>query len=368
MQQGKFNAVVDGQWGSTGKGLISTALARQFLVTDVSSTNLPNAGHTAVLSHEGEEIKFISKVLPTSAILNRIGQPITAWIGPGAGFRMARFLQEREECRLDTLLVHPRAMVVEDCHATAEQENTKHVASTMQGSGAVQIDKIWRKEDAPLVQNRLEQYPELQHFVYQGDNWPGALERAITGGMWLHEGSQGFSLGINHGSHYPNCTSRECTIMQAMSDLGVRPQLVGDVYLVIRPYPIRVGHVVEDGEVVGHSGGHYDDHDEIDWETVAKAANAPVEVTQGELTTVTKRLRRVFSFSLKQVQMAAQVNGATKIALNFANYIDWACYEARDWDDLPKKVTDFISYLEDMVQVPVDVVGTSPKIENVLFK
>ena len=87
----------------------------------------------------------------------------------------------------------------------------------------------------------------------------------------------------------------------------------------------------------------------------------------GELTTVTKRLRRVFSFSEEQLIQAAVVNGATKIALNFANYVDWSCYGINEYDRLTTKVLDFIKRCEDAAQIPVTVVGTGPQNNHVCF-
>ena len=61
------------------------------------------------------------------------------------------------------------------------------------------------------------------------------------------------------------------------------------------------------------------------------------------------------------------VNGATKIALNFANYIDWSCYGTSDYNSLPQKVLDFITMVEDVAQIPVTIVGTGPQNNHVCF-
>lgn len=372
MQPGKFNIVCDSQHGSTGKGLIATALASHYNVHYTSTTNLPNAGHTAIISHPetGEEFKFVSKIIPASCILNKFNNSMKAYIGPGAGFTISQLHSEIESCGLsrDQVRVHPRAMVVTEKHKNAErgESGTKHIASTMQGSGAVQAEKLMRGPDCKLARD----YPEIREIATIDDNFVMDIHQVIKdGATWLHEGSQGFSLGINHGSHYPQSTSRECTVMQAMSDMGVPPRMVGDIYLVIRPYPIRVGNIVENGEVVGYSGDGYDDHHEISWEDVAAAAGAPPSVMSGELTTVTKRLRRVFTFSEKQLKLATMINGATKIALNFANYIDWKCFKAPSAEQLTSKVWDFIKKVEDISGVPVSMVGTGPNsITDVIYR
>lgn len=164
-----------------------------------------------------------------------------------------------------------------------------------------------------------------------------------------------------------NCTSRGTTAIQNMADMGIRPDRLGDIYVVIRPYPIRVGNVIEDGATVGYSGDAYPGQEEITWADVAASCNAPPEVMKGELTTVTKRLRRVFTFSPQQLQEAVTINGATKLALNFANYLDWSCYGCDDYTDLPLKVIDFITKIEDIAQIPVTIVGTGPQNNHVCF-
>jgi adenylosuccinate synthase len=124
---------------------------------------------------------------------------------------------------------------------------------------------------------------------------------------------------------------------------------------------------VEDGQTVGYSGDCYDDQQEMTWEEVGKLCGAPQDTFKGELTTVTKRLRRVFSFSEKQILDAVAINGATDIALNFANYIDWGCFGTNDPDSLPAKVTDFIKKLEDLTGIKVSIVGTGPRNNHVCY-
>lgn len=359
MQRGKLNMVVDGQWGSCGKGLIAGYLASRYEVNIASTNNLPNAGHT-IITDDGN--KFISKVIPASAILNKV-RPMKIFIGPGAGFFLNRLFEEIEDCRLDSnnLVIHPRAMVVTEYHAALErgeraEQGTKHIASTMQGSGAARSERLMRGSGVKLARD----FPELSGYI--ASDWINEVHEHLSNNMWLHEGSQGFSLGLLHGSHYPQCTSRECTTTRELSDLGVAPQMLGDVYLVIRPYPIRVGNVVENGQQLGYSGDCYSDHHEIDWKTVQKSAGYPENTILQEYTTVTKRLRRVFTFSLEQVKKAALINGATKIALNFANYLDYSCYgtQGNSKGDLPPKIRGFIDALEQNLNIPVALVGTGP--------
>lgn len=366
MLRSAFNVVTDGQYGSCGKGAVTTSLAYKYRPDVISTTNMANAGHTAV-NVDGE--KFIAKALPSATVLhkwtNKEYNPLIA-VGPSAAFDLIQLMKEYNDCQHPQLLIHPRAGVILEKHKQAEQQTdggTKHIASTMQGCGSFLSDKVMRKPDCKLARD----YPDISEFMPQENFSLSIIERIMSGEAILHEGSQGFSLCINHGSHYPQCTSRSTTAVQNLADMGIPATMMGDVYLVIRPYPIRVGNVVEEGKIVGHSGGCYEDHEEISWEEVAKNAGAPLEEMSKELTTVTKRLRRVFTLSKQQLKEAVAINGATKIALNFANYIDWSCYGVNEFDRLPIKVLDFIKMLENLTQIPVAMVGTGPQINHMCY-
>ena len=401
MRISKFNVVTDGQWGSCGKGLIATALADKYRPEIISTTNMANAGHTAV-DDDGQV--FIAKAIPSGSALNVWREDYNPYIilGSSAAFHLPKLLEEIEHCRLQNqFIVHDRAGVITTEHQDIEGElkqGTKHIASTMQGCGAFLADKIMRRESLqlardyaelqkylasnftainetnPLSRQNLENlgHPEKEYYTSNNDI-PNTLPLLLKdimrkGGTIIHEGSQGFSLDMHHGSHYPQCTSRSTTAVQNLSDMGLATGDMGDVYLVIRPYPIRVGNVVENNVMVGYSGDAYPDQNELRWDEVAARAGAPPEVMSGELTTVTKRLRRVFEFSDQQLIEAVACNGATQIALNFANYIDWGCFGTNDWNNLPSKVIDFIGKIEDIARIPVTVVGTGPQNNHVCFR
>jgi adenylosuccinate synthase len=341
---------------------------------------MANAGHTAV---DSDGAKFIAKAVPSCSALNKWRDDYDPYIflGSTCAFNIDRLLEEIAECGIEEqVFVHERAGVITEAHRQAETDlktGTKHLASTMQGCGTFLADKIMRRKELKLARD----YEKLTAFMatkmaeklninhLKGKAVPIVLDRLMRSHGWtiLHEGSQGFSLDINHGSHYPQCTSRCTTATQNLTDMGLPVQAMGDVYVVIRPAPIRVGNVIEAGKTVGYSGDCYDGQEELTWAQVAAAAGAPPEVTKGELTTVTKRLRRVFTFSSQQLEEAVTANGATKLALNFANYIDWSCFGTNDYDALPQKVIDFIHKCEDVAQIPVTVVGTGPQNDHVCF-
>lgn len=238
MQTGKFNVLLDQAWGSSGKGKISTYLADKHGITNVSSANLPNAGHSAVFA---DGTKFIAKAIPTALILKKvIGLGVVGFISPGSGFAPKQLLKEWYECGKPKIFIHDRALYVTDHHALREREgidSTKHIASTMQGSGTALSDKILRKPNASVVSSEkldtvfsylLSTDEDCQKYI--GENGMAealdkihvisAMEfRNLThriineGNTWLHEGSQGYALSIDHGSHYPECLSGDSKVL-----------------------------------------------------------------------------------------------------------------------------------------------------------
>lgn len=369
MKSGKFNVVTDGQFGSTGKGLVSSYLTMEYEPEILSSTNMSNAGHTAVFTN-GD--KFISKILPTGAVLKKwCGDSHTIFIGPTAGFTIEQLQKEMDECQIShgNLIIHPRAGVITNKHKEMEAGGggTKHLASTMQGCGAMIAEKVMRGQDVALARD----YPALDQYI-ERHNWSAnIMDRLNAGQTMLHDGSQGFSLDINHGHSYPFCTSRQTTATQYIADMGLPADVMGDIYLVIRPYPIRVGNVVEDGNTVGYSGDWYDDQEELTWKQVAESCGAPESIADGERTTVTGRIRRVATFSEKQLKQAILVNGCDHIVLNFANYVDWKCYGASRRHELTDKVYNFIDKINKIAKsvrenARVVLVGTGPQVNHVV--
>lgn len=410
MVPGKMNFLLDQAWGSSGKGKTSAWLADKHSVTAVSSSNFPNAGHTARFS---DGTKFVAKAIPTAAILKRArGMDMECFISPGSGFSWRQLFTEWMECGRPRIRIHERASLVTEEHRRREQsglESTKHVASTMQGSAAAIVDKVLRKQGCLLAGNTdvAQAFKDLtfdkefyDHVVFStveasaaagsardAEEDLGRVElvrpdefRSLTWAMisagqtWLHEGSQGYALSIDHGSHYPHCTSRNCTLQASMDHMAVPPSLVGDVYLNLRSMPIRVGNVVEDGQEVGFSGDFYPDCEELSWAEVAKRAGMPPDeaaaLAERERTTVTKRIRRVCTFSWIGLKDAVRANGATKLVVNFAQYLNWKDAGLRGgkeaFQKLSKESRDFVSRVEETSGVPVVLIGTGADHEDMV--
>lgn len=372
MQPYKFNSIVDSAWGSSAKGAASTRLTDIYKIKHISTANYPNAGHTAIVNGN----KFIAKALPTAAILHKEkSMDINLWIGPNSGFAIDQLKKEKEQTgynnRQDLIHIHERAMIVEQRHIDMESpagsQSTEHVSSTMSGSGAAYTEKAMRKKEVRLARDVFE-YMDPMQFVKE-------MRTAVSTRGVLHEVSQGFALSVNHGTHYPFCTFRDCTPQQAYADLGILPNMVGDVYLNVRSFPIRVGNNYRDGKQTGYSGDCLSDQCELNWEQIGKDADMPQSeidiLAEKERTTVTKKIRRVFSFSWQLLAESASFCGATKQILNFPQYIHWSSHKVKggpkEFLSLHSNIRKFVDKMEETTNVRVVMIGTGPEHDDYIY-
>ena len=103
---------------------------------------------------------------------------------------------------------------------------------------------------------------------------------------------------------------------------------------------------------------------ETTWENVTRNSGYKDQLT--ELTTVTGKVRRVGAFDMDAVVRAARLNGATEIALTFADYLDSFC--PGEGDTLSETVVKFIERLEQSVDIPVTIVSTGPNTSDTIVR
>lgn len=320
------HTLVDGQFGSTGKGVLASYLAREAYAKEynfgcVISNAGPNSGHTF---YHGEK-KVVLKQLPTFAVqwamldVDNTGPClptayIPVYLTAGAIIDPEILLRE---CRQfpGMVYVNPNASVITEADRNAEADvggTVAAVAGTRSGTGMAQARKIMRDPTAVFG----DFYYKNQSMFRDTNIQCGNYEIDFESNRVFSEVSQGFSLGINQ-EFYPKCTSRECTVSQSLSDASLPPTAHAISYMSMRTFPIRVGNV--DGF---SSGGWYPDQTETTWEKLG--------VTP-ELTTVTNRVRRVATFSDTQMLKAIRANDPGVIFFNFMNYLEpWDQDEFRD--------------------------------------
>lgn len=309
--------IVDGQFGSTGKGLWASYVAyNDKEALNVAMANCgPNSGHTFYM----DDKKHVCYHLPVAGV----ARP-ESWIFLTAGSIIDPILLKREieENGVDPhrIVIHPRAVLVTQGDKMYEEKSdssTARLASTQKGTGRALARKVMREAQlaAAYVWPSGIEVNDMGRII---------LDRMELGQTFLMEVPQGFDLSLNHGLSYPYCTSRDINVAQALSDAGLHPYHLGTVMMTQRTYPIRVGHLYENRETspnkfedvkIGESGPFYADSTET---TFAALGVAP------ETTTVTGRVRRIATWSQLQFTRSIRALRPDIIFTNFCNYMEQA--------------------------------------------
>lgn len=323
---GKIDFILGGQYGSCGKGAASAWLTttlikqredseavwnqanrdnRDFLKYqslparyNIVTTNAGcQSGHTSI--HNGK--KRVLFHFPTAGVID----PNTfIYLNAGSVIDPDVLRDEfiENDISLNRFCVHPNAAIVTsecreaECRAGSAQTR---IASTRKGVGEAISRKVLRS-------SKLARDYEWGRHGYQPNIITIDLNKRLqAGSSVLCEIPQGVSLSLN-SQFYPYVTSRDCTVMQAMSDAGVHPSFMGSTMLVMRTFPIRVGAIGDN-----NSGDCYPDQLETSWGALG---------VEPEITTVTKRVRRVFTWSKLQLNDAMALCRPQSVYLTFCDY------------------------------------------------
>lgn len=297
------HVLIDGQYGSTGKGLASSVIAEALLEDDkgvrVTSNAGPNSGHTFYMP-DGQ--KVVLRQLPSYSVYRWLrGKKSKVYLNAGAMIDYAVFrhelfklisIAEPESLPFSTqVTVSPRACLILDSDKTAESGIAQGLGSTGKGGGSALARKVMRDRSA-VVGDALGDVVHTGHMPYN-ETLPTLIET-----------SQGFSLSLNASPFYPHTTSRDVTVSQALADAGIHPGFYRQTMMVVRTFPIRVG---------GNSGGCYPDQREIGWGDIG---------VPPETTTVTGKIRRVFTWSWDQFRDSLRALQPDHLFINFMNYLD----------------------------------------------
>jgi len=335
--------VVGGQFGGEGKGKISAFITRQEKIDICIRCGGPNSGHTFV-AEDGTTV--LMRQLPTGYI-----RPQTKLLIPAGALIDLDVLKHE----LDSLRINPNrvgvdrnAMIIQESDRDQESQLglRDRISSTLCGVGAAVARRALRGADVKLAGE-----------VAQNVTWLAALitdvseeaNRALDHGKKvLLEGTQGFGLSLYHSKHYPKATSRDTTASGFLSEVGLSPILVTEVVLVFRTFPIRVA-----GEQAGPL------EDEITWDILQEESGYPYPIQ--EMTTVSKKLRRVARFDWELAKQAALVNRPTRIAVNGLDYLDYSNRQAASVDDLTASAKQFLKKIDHELRGPVTYWGTAPQ-------
>jgi adenylosuccinate synthase len=335
---GFVDVIVGGQYGSEGKGQIAAFLAKEYdLLVRVGG---PNAGHTVF-----EKPKPCTHHhLPSGTR----GGDAHLLLGPGMVINVDKLLVEISECKVefDRLSIDPQAMIISKEDLEAEKELVARIGSTGQGVGEATARKIRQRAESEL--KLAGDVPELKPYLHSALDV--LTQTFAKNGRVLLEGTQGTGLSLHHGT-YPYVTSRDTTVSGCLSEAGIPPSRVRRVIMVCRTYPIRV-----ESPIGGTSGPMSEN---IDWDDISGRSGIDKEtLLKRERTSTTNRSRRVGEFDWALLRKAAFLNGATDIALTFADYLSPENQLAKRFEQLTEETITLIEEIEHVTKARVSLIGT----------
>ena len=334
------DVLIGGQYGSEGKGNIAYYLAPEYdLLVRVGG---PNAGHKVPT-----DPAYTHRLLPSGTLANPRARLL---IGPGATLDLTVLFNEINECHVEPgrLFIDPQAMIIEPEDIEAERALVTGIGSTGKGGGAAAARRITGRHGATPPVRLAKHVPELE--AYRRPATEVLDEAYRSGHRILLEGTQGTGLSVFHGS-YPHVTSRDTTTAACLAEAGIAWSRVRTVIMVCRTVPIRVMSPAD-----STSGPM---KQELEWDEIARRSHIPAaDLYDTERGSVSGTQRRVAEFDWALLRSAAELNGATEIALTFADYLSKENQGARRYDQLQPETILFIEEIERVAGSPVTLIGT----------
>jgi adenylosuccinate synthase len=339
-----------GQFGSEGKGEVVAHLTKQHNIQTGVRVGGPNAGHTYHLDG-----KVVVQSVPIVAM--RGGQGI---IGPAGMFLLDILKRELEEGynllgRPVKLAIDLNTAIITSSHMASEAHLKATIGSTGEGVGAATAEKVMREPTLVVGANMPMMRAVFGNPIYGGvtfENTSRTLNSAASNdllpGDVLLEGTQGYGLSLHTGGFYPKCTSRECTPYALIAETGINPDLFNKVnsVMVVRTHPIRVG---------GNSGPL---ENEITWEQLEEESGGYISVP--EITTVTKKVRRIGRLDLGLIGRAALQCSPTAVAVTFLDYQFPELAACTDKSILENRHLHYLNHIQQVASAPVCWAGTGP--------
>ena len=419
-------AVIGTQWGDEGKGKIVDWLSERADIV-VRFQGGHNAGHTLVIDGTKYKLSILPSGTVRSGKLSIIGNGTV--VDPFHLLSEIAHLQNQGvQISPDNLLLSETATLILPVHAQVDKarevlRGSGKIGTTGRGIGPAYEDKIARRairiadlSDTDVLKKKIEQivtwhniflkasgdegitassvFEQLEPIIpeilsYTGRSWEVLGAAHASGKRILFEGAQGVMLDIDHGT-YPFVTSSNTVAAQAATGSGTGPSNIHFTLGITKAYTTRVGEgpfptedFAEDGQRMGEKGR--------------------------EFGTVTGRKRRCGWFDAVMVRQAGLMAGITGMALTKLDVLDGfevlkicvgyevngkkisyfpadtesqiACvpiYEempgwsettfgARSWADLPANAVKYIRRLEELTQIPVSLLSTSPEREDTIL-
>jgi len=249
-----------------------------------------------------------------------------------------RFEIEKFGVKPELLSVDPFSVVITPEMKKTEKELTHSISSTGSGTGAATASKTMRRPETSLVKDILVENQWLNPYVQ--DVKSEIHDLLDNGYRIILEGTQGFALSLHHSRMFPKTTSKDTTAAQFVMEAGLSPLLVDQVVMVIRTFPVRV---------FGKQSGPM--KNEITWDLLRQESGYPYDIT--ELTTVTRKVRRVARFDMQLVLDSCRVNRPTDLVVHGLDYLDYRNLGVYRYSELTTNAKEFLAMVQNATGAPI---------------
>lgn len=424
------NVVVLGtQWGDEGKGKIVDLLTDKASFV-VRYQGGHNAGHTLVIDGEKTVLHLIPSGILRDNVKCVIGNGVV--LSPEALLKEMTMLEQRGVPVRERLVLSEACPLILPFHvaldvAREQARGDKKIGTTGRGIGPAYEDKVARRSlrvgdlfNQELFAEKLKALMELHNFTltqyYKVDavDYQTTLDNALAladmlksmvvdvtdlldkarkaGKEIMFEGAQGTLLDIDHGT-YPYVTSSNTTAGGVATGAGFGPCYLDYVLGIVKAYTTRVGSGPFPTELDCEVGEH-------------------LGVKGHEFGATTGRKRRCGWFDAVAVRRAVQLNSISGFCLTKLDVLDgltevkicvgyrqpdgsvstvppmaaegyelvtpvyetmpgWteSTFGVQSLDALPQAARNYIKRLEEVTEVPIDIVSTGPdRVQTIVLR
>ncbi len=424
---GKNVVVIGTQWGDEGKGKIVDLLTDRAAAV-VRFQGGHNAGHTLVIEGKKTVLHLIPSGILRKGVRCLIGNGVV--LSPTALLEEIDMLEaggvpahERMGISESCPLILPYHIALDQAREVAR--GRKAIGTTGRGIGPAYEDKVSRRGirlgellDPAHFTERLREVMEYHNFALvnyfradavdyrqvldealaQGEkiapmveDIPGTLHKLrAEGKSILFEGAQGALLDIDHGT-YPYVTSSTTTAGGAASGSGAGPRDLDYILGIVKAYTTRVGAgpfptelFDDDGRYLGEKGHEFGAttgrQRRCGWlDIVALRRSLQINsvtgmcITKLDVLDGMKTVRMCVAYRLDGQEIDTPPTGADlleKCEPVLVEMPGWSesTVGARSMEQLPRAARDYLSRVEELCAVPIDIISTGPDREETLVR
>ncbi len=424
---GKNVVVIGTQWGDEGKGKIVDLLTERAAAV-VRFQGGHNAGHTLVIDGVTTVLHLIPSGILRDGVSCLIGNGVV--LALDALVAEADALIESGVPVYERLKISPGCPLILPSHAALDAAREKArgssaIGTTGRGIGPAYEDKVSRRAlrlsdllVPATFAGKLEEILDYHNFLlkkYYGAETIGfakTLDEALgyaeivmpitaditqvlqdladSSQSILFEGAQGSFLDIDHGT-YPYVTSSNTVAAAASTGTGMGPRNLDYILGIVKAYTTRVGagpfptelfddqgaHLARVGAEFGATTGR---PRRCGWFDAVALRRSIINSSVSGLC-VTK-LDVLDDLAAIQICVGYTIDGNAIPGLpavldQFAEcapvYEEWPGWQestvgVTNFDDLPQKARDYLTRIEELAGVPVDIISTGPDREQTIIK